>query len=135
MPQFWEGFGSRELLYLLQVLFFFPVSMSTISVLSKPTVCSVKIDLSQYKIMLIDSSSGSGLYLQYGGFIYQVACTLWPSVDELRLPDGCLPRYANLRSDEPSICCVAHCFVNFIKFCAYVDHLTLLSSASHYFWF
>ena len=44
-------------------------------------------------------------------------------------------RYADLHSDEPSTCYVPSCFSRFIKFCAYVDLLTLLSSASHNLWF
>ena len=41
----------------------FSCSVSTISGLLKSTALSVLIDLSQFKIMLIYSSSGSGFYL------------------------------------------------------------------------
>jgi len=54
--------GQGGLLYLLQVLFCTVDEHYIIS-----TVLRIKIDLSQYKIMLADSSCGSGLCLQYGG--------------------------------------------------------------------
>ena len=45
----------------------FSLSMNTVSVLLKNTVSSDSVGLSQYKIMLADSSMGSDLYRQYGG--------------------------------------------------------------------
>jgi len=48
--------------YMLQVVLF-SLPISTISDLLNCTVLSAMIDLSHYKIMLADSSSGSGLYL------------------------------------------------------------------------
>jgi hypothetical protein len=60
--QFWEALG----LYVLQGLFYC-LSKSTVSGLLKYTVLSLMIAMSQYEIMLTDSSTGSGLYLQYTG--------------------------------------------------------------------
>jgi len=40
--------------------------MGTVSDLLTFNVLSVTTDLTQYKIMLADSSTGSGLYLRYG---------------------------------------------------------------------
>jgi len=45
----------------------FSLSMNTVLGLLKSTVSSVTIGLSQYEIMLADSSMGSDLYRQYGG--------------------------------------------------------------------
>ena len=52
--------------------------MNTISSQLKSAVLSVMVDLSQYKIVLADSNTGSGLY--------EVAYTLWKAVGELFLP-------------------------------------------------
>ena len=41
--------------------------VSTVSCLLKSTALSVLIDLSQFKIMLADSSTGSSFHLQYSG--------------------------------------------------------------------
>jgi hypothetical protein len=59
MPQFWEAISITN-----AVLF---LSMGTVRGLLKFTVLSVMIDLSQHEIMLADSSTGSGFYIQHGG--------------------------------------------------------------------
>jgi len=56
----------------------FSLSMNTISGQLKSAVLSLMVDLSQYKIMLADSNTGSVLY--------QLAYTLWQAVGELFLP-------------------------------------------------
>jgi drug/metabolite transporter superfamily protein YnfA len=45
----------------------FILLVSTISCLLKSTALTVLIDLFQFKIILVDSSTGSSFYLQYGG--------------------------------------------------------------------
>jgi hypothetical protein len=59
MPQFWEAIS------ITNAVSFLPTS--TVSGLLKFTVLSVMIDISQHKIMLADSSTGSGFYIQHGG--------------------------------------------------------------------
>jgi len=55
--------------------------------------------------MLADSSTGSGLYLQYGG-VFLLGSLHCVAVCELFLPAGCVSRYADSHSDEhPAITC------------------------------
>ena len=94
--------GSRELLAIcITRAVLFCLSKNTVSGLLKSTILSLMIALSQYKIVSADSSSGSGLYLQYSGVVlssslYFVALYWWIIFASWL----CLLRYVDSYSDE-----------------------------------
>jgi hypothetical protein len=85
----------------------FCLSKSTVSGLLKSTVLSLIIAMSQYKIVSADSSTGSGLYLQYSGVFPSSSLYFMTIYWRITFASWlCLPKYVDSDSDEhPDIMC------------------------------